>query len=291
MSGGEVGYIAGMPIFVVSRRCLTAGKKTGFMKRSIYFVGVLLVGVLATGCGRNKTIELPQTAVIEMDTTFEAGNCRYETSYYYAHMADADRSPVFGEIERQLPALFFGAVGEEHLMDRADRSFEEFVAEYHESLAASAPDFENRDFVVPFTADIESAITFPSDTLFQYEVNSYCYYGGAHGMSADLVYLFSLRDGRPLGLEDFYSPEQYDGLDQTIRERLASDFGVTVDSLPTAGFFSVEGIVHNENFRIAGDSVTFVYNQYDIAPYSMGIIEVTVPYVRSETPVAAKPGR
>lgn len=289
MSGGEAGYIVGMPIFAVSRLCLTAGKKTGFMKRSIYFVGVLLVGVLATGCGRNKTIELPQTAVIEMDTTFEAGNCSYETSYYYSHIADADRSPVFGEIERQLPSLFFGAVGDEYVMYWEKRSFGEFVAEYHESLAASAPDFEDRDFVVPFTADIASEITFPSDTLFQYEVKSYCYYGGAHGMSVDLVYYFSLRDGRPLGLEDFYSPDQYGELDQSIRRRLASDFGVAVDSLPAAGFFSLDGIVHNGNFRIGRDSVTFIYNQYDIAPYSMGIIEVTVPYVRSETPVAAKP--
>jgi hypothetical protein len=37
-----------------------------------------------------------------------------------------------------------------------------------------------------------------------------------------------------------------------------------------------------ENFLLLKDEVRFVYNRYDIAPYSLGAIELSLPYSEVE---------
>jgi hypothetical protein len=44
------------------------------------------------------------------------------------------------------------------------------------------------------------------------------------------------------------------------------------------GFFTIDDIVPNENFWLSEKGIHYSYNQYEIAPYAMGVIDVTVPY-------------
>lgn len=50
------------------------------------------------------------------------------------------------------------------------------------------------------------------------------------------------------------------------------------DSLLMRGFFTIEDIVPNNNFWLSDSAIHYSYNQYEIAPYSMGVIDVAVPY-------------
>lgn len=50
------------------------------------------------------------------------------------------------------------------------------------------------------------------------------------------------------------------------------------DELMGEGFFDINEIAPNNNFWINNEGVHYVYNQYEIAPYSMGPIEVTIPF-------------
>ncbi|NLY25603.1 MAG: DUF3298 domain-containing protein, partial [Bacteroidales bacterium] len=50
------------------------------------------------------------------------------------------------------------------------------------------------------------------------------------------------------------------------------------DSLLMRGFFTIEDIVPNNNFWLNDEGIHYTYNQYEIASYSMGVINVTVPY-------------
>jgi hypothetical protein len=75
---------------------------------------------------------------------------------------------------------------------------------------------------------------------------------------------------------------------------MAADLGcTTVDSLSELGFFSPREIDLTENFYIDARGVTWQYNPYDIAPYSLGVITVTLtwdqlyPYLLEESPLIA----
>ena len=40
----------------------------------------------------------------------------------------------------------------------------------------------------------------------------------------------------------------------------------------------IQEVEPNDNFYITEDGVTFIYNHYEIAPYAMGIIKITIPW-------------
>ncbi|MFR9165895.1 MAG: RsiV family protein [Dysgonomonas sp.] len=42
--------------------------------------------------------------------------------------------------------------------------------------------------------------------------------------------------------------------------------------------FEEEEIRPNGNFRFATDGLVYAYNEYEIAPYTMGLIETVLPY-------------
>ena len=44
------------------------------------------------------------------------------------------------------------------------------------------------------------------------------------------------------------------------------------------GFFDIDDISPNNNFWMNDKGVHYIYNQYEIAPYSMGPIDVSIPF-------------
>ena len=41
---------------------------------------------------------------------------------------------------------------------------------------------------------------------------------------------------------------------------------------------TTEDIQPNGNFRITEAGITYIYNQYEIGPYVLGAVEVTIPW-------------
>ncbi len=50
------------------------------------------------------------------------------------------------------------------------------------------------------------------------------------------------------------------------------------DSLLNMGFFNIDEIAPNNNFWMNEEGIHYAYNQYEIAPYSMGVIDIFIPY-------------
>ncbi|MBQ5731230.1 MAG: DUF3298 domain-containing protein, partial [Bacteroidaceae bacterium] len=46
--------------------------------------------------------------------------------------------------------------------------------------------------------------------------------------------------------------------------------------------FNIEELYPTENFRLSPDSIIFVYNSYEIAPYSMGRTRIALGYNQIE---------
>ncbi len=65
-------------------------------------------------------------------------------------------------------------------------------------------------------------------------------------------------------------------LDQLIKDHQCKDIQDLVNK--TAITMLGDVYISDFNFGLGKDAVEFVYNPYEIAPYSMGIIRVKVPY-------------
>jgi hypothetical protein len=130
-----------------------------------------------------------------------------------------------------------------------------------------------------YTLEIRNKLIFVSDSLLSYSVSYSDYEGGAHGSHRITYTNIDLNSLTTLTEEDLFLPGYYRPLSEIIVAQLMADHAVTEpDSLLTQGFFTIEDIVPNNNFWLNDTAIHYAYNQYEIAPYAMGVIDVTIPY-------------
>jgi hypothetical protein len=105
------------------------------------------------------------------------------------------------------------------------------------------------------------------------------YTGGAHGMHAAFFLNIDLATKRPLTLDDLFTGDYKESLTDLIWNQLMADNDAkSHEELEEMGFGSTGEIVPTDNFYLDKDGITFYYNVYDIAPYAVGEIKVTVPF-------------
>lgn len=113
--------------------------------------------------------------------------------------------------------------------------------------------------------------------LVQMYRQRYQFTGGAHGLPTMLSMLFSRTTGKMLSFQEMLGThrkaftaivERYFRLQQKIPAR---------KSLKKAGYWFTKGFAISDNVQFSKDAITIVYNPYEIAPYSYGMIAVRVP--------------
>ena len=118
--------------------------------------------------------------------------------------------------------------------------------------------------------------------LQTYTGTDYDYTGGAHGYTGIGHDVFDLTTGEIVAEADLFA-EDYE---EPVADLLAASLEVylaDIDEDPDMMFSMPEP---NGNFSVSEEGITWTYNPYEIAPYSMGIIDLTVswadlkPYLR-----------
>lgn len=105
-----------------------------------------------------------------------------------------------------------------------------------------------------------------------YEVTTVYYDGGAmHPQESKTGSVFDIRTGKELTPEDIFLP----GYDNTLSILL---FRHKFDGEKHKNEYFDDRIISNGNFTVSSKGVTYIYNPYEIAPASCGIIEVTIPW-------------
>ncbi len=103
------------------------------------------------------------------------------------------------------------------------------------------------------------------------------YTGGAHGNGFTSYSLIDRVNGKELALSDFIKDvptftelaEKYFRAQNEIEENA---------NLTDLGFWFTEGVFScNENFYFEDGNMNFLYNNYEIAPYSAGQISISIP--------------
>jgi hypothetical protein len=111
-------------------------------------------------------------------------------------------------------------------------------------------------------------------------IHSYVFTGGAHGMTVTSYLVFDTLTGKQFTLDDLFVPGFEVRLDHLIGQRYRQIHGLKpYEPLngDKGGLFE-DRIAHNDNFAVTGSGVRFLFNQYDIAPYSAGQIEIGLPF-------------
>ena len=111
-------------------------------------------------------------------------------------------------------------------------------------------------------------IIYADAQYLSFRCEDYSYTGGAHGNTRITVGTIDRRTGKVLKINDVFPSEGRDALLKTLREKAVKAIGgeSELQSEPT--------IV--ENFCLMKDGWHFIYNQYEIACYATGAVEVII---------------
>jgi hypothetical protein len=161
------------------------------------------------------------------------------------------------------------------LINFEEEYFDEYVKQnenWHESGGASF-DWEKV---------ISMSVVYNSSYMLCLEYLKYAYSGGAHGMtniSYDIIYL---DNGELLTFADVFSEEATAGLSEKLTAQLRKDYSIPDEvALKDAGFF-VDEVQPNRNIYVNGNGVGFLYNSYEIAPYSQGATNIFLEWKQIE---------
>jgi len=101
------------------------------------------------------------------------------------------------------------------------------------------------------------------------------YEGGAHGVNQQLVMNFDNKTGKQMHLSDFFVPGYQQPLNEKLLKALLELTGEEDENdLHDKGYLYQMDMFATENFMAGDGSFTFIYNPYELAPYSAGIIKL-----------------
>jgi hypothetical protein len=147
-----------------------------------------------------------------------------------------------------------------------------------------------QDSVFAFYFNIKNKVVFCDGNLVSFLVENDGYEGGAHPYHNISGYVYSLAVGDFITEDAFAGTDYRKNLAVIISEKIRKYRNCKEDEkLEDVGFDSNE-ILPNGNFTIDNQGITYYYNEYEIAPYYIGMTKVFIPfeelaiYLKSENP-------
>lgn len=126
---------------------------------------------------------------------------------------------------------------------------------------------------------IESRVQLYIKNLLVYRVDYNEYTGGAHGIYMSSFLNLDLRTLAPIRLDDLFVNDYEEPLTDLLWNQLMADNNVTTrQELEDMGYATTGNLEPTENFYLDREGITFYYNVYDITPYVMGPVKITLPY-------------
>lgn len=210
-------------------------------------------------------------------------NCDLQINFTYPTKADSQQ-----ELET-LQYLFVDAYfGEGYGGMTPEEAVNGYTEDYIEAYKELEGDFE-QDLEHSGNAPMESwysyyemsdnDVTYNSNGLICFVVNFENYTGGAHGAHSYINRVIDISRGDFLYENDIFVEGFQNQLAQMLVEKIAENSKVSDSKeLENIGFFSVEEIYPNGNFLISESGITYTFNEYEIAAYVVGAIQVELTY-------------
>ena len=271
------------------------------MRKDILYswLTIVLVGMVAALSGAIHRLSMPQ--VLCKEYTFEKvayledgqeSNLTFSIRYAYPVAVNAS-DEVLAKLQR---AVCQTVLGDAFLDMRPQQAIEAYAAMKHnEYIQTNLPllqewaiDHEDESFgetlfneeLIISAAPIGNCLPLTNiPSLWSYAMDVYEYTGGAHGNRYLLIQNYDLQTGDAVSEQDLFIDDYYEPLKSLLLEALIAqtDEAETKKDLRRLGY-SVDDVVPNENFYVTAEGITYVYNPYEIAPYAMGCIQISLPW-------------
>ncbi len=192
----------------------------------------------------------------------------------YPVLDESETDSALGEIQKKIDELVAQPVITEEKFDSFEQTAKHFIAEY-QNFVREFPDTKQSWEVKRTTKIVFNRIPILS---FQHE--DFSYTGGAHPNTMIKYYNFKTTTGELLKLDQIINAEKLPDLLTLAESEFRKSAQIDKNkSLEEAGFwFDNNQFYLPDNYLITKEGLKFLFNSYEVAPYSMGQIEFEIPY-------------
>lgn len=240
------------------------------------------------------SIQVNETAHLFSDTAKPA--CNITVNFAYVAKSSDEM------LKDSLNAYFISACfSDKYIGEKPEEVVKQFTAEYiadyrrdlEPMYAEDEKDKEDEASIgawYSYYKGLESHVQLYENDLLVYRIDYNEYTGGAHGIYMTTFLNMDLTLMRPLRLDDIFVGDYKEPLTDLIWNQLMADNDATShEALEDMGYASTGDITPTENFYLSKDGITFHYNVYDITPYAMGPVTVTIPFPMMEHLLGSNP--
>lgn len=152
----------------------------------------------------------------------------------------------------------------------------EFIKEYVD-LQKKIP-----EYATPWDATATGKIGYQSDKVLNLTIDYYSFTGGAHGNGRSLSYFVDPETGKQIKKEALFS--DLNGFTKLAEQKFRAQQKVPAhSSINETGYsFEKDTFQLPENLFYTDKGILLLYNQYEIASYAEGPIELTIPYSEAD---------
>lgn len=201
------------------------------------------------------------------------------------YIAQADRPGLKDSLNRYLLSVGLGQAYENLEPRQAVASYaKRYADDYRTDLEPSyqkeaSQNDEEVGAWYSYYLHLTCEVTNYEQHLLVYQCNRDEYTGGAHGMCTTTFHNLNLLTLTPIRLEHLFVPDASEALTDLLWNQLMANNRVaTREELEDLGYASTGDLAPTENFYLSKQGITFYYNVYEIAPYVMGPIQITLPW-------------
>lgn len=250
--------------------------------KNIIYIAIMAMWLMA--CSHEpEAASIPfSTVTAEKEVTLtadkDAPSCKVTLNVAYAK---GDQPEIDKNMNQAIVQELFDMEGLS-IQQAADSFATKYTQEYKKNLAPlyaqDKSDSEKRAwYEYHYTIDTHTQSGHDGAIVYLADVDYY--EGGAHGIKQQIVLNLNAKTGERMTLKDVFVPGYEVRLSELLLEKLMKQVNVSsIEELRAKNYLYAMDMYPSDNFILGDDEITFIYNIYEIAPYSVGKTEISLSY-------------
>ncbi len=166
------------------------------------------------------------------------------------------------------------------------KNFNSGIDEMNAQAKQQNEDFGDDEYTVKYSDNISVEIMRRDNKLLSFVVNDYTFMGGAHGGGSYTGVNFDVATGKQITLDDLGDGDAIRSVSKDfILDTIATSSKEARGNLYSDDIIDYKEVIEEQfsngnqpEFYLDAVGITYIFQQYDIAPYAAGMISFTVPY-------------
>ena len=231
------------------------------------FAYILLILFIITACEEETTLVMEPVVY----TNSPCASCPDVSIQYPKALEDTKLSRAINTaIEEEIIGLLTFADSLE--VTNIDEAIKSFTQGYNE-LKEVYP-----DETIPWEANIQAEVSFENRQVLSIKLDSYLFTGGAHGYAATQFLNFDMDKGQEIDTKALFKDLLAFRSFAESKFRKQEEIPEKVPINSTGFMFELDTFYLPENIGLTPKGILLLYNQYEVASYADGQIELLIPF-------------